>query len=186
MRRRIFLYSATAAVGVGGLVAALWPFFDQMNPDAAVRAAGDIVEVPLVDLEPNRQRIVRWHNWPIFVAKRTAKMLEALQEQKFISLLIDPLSEGRQQPAYAKNWHRSINPEYAVLVGVCTYCRCIPHHVADDALPPDVTGGYICPCCASRYYLPSRGPWQNLQSVSTQPRSIADIGGIRASDAVQS
>jgi ubiquinol-cytochrome c reductase iron-sulfur subunit len=122
MRRRKFLYCTTAAVGGGGLIAALWPFLDQMNPDAAVRAAGDIVEVSLVDLRPDQQRIVHWHNWPIFVVKRTAKMLDALHEQKFASTLVDPHSEGRQQPAYAKNWHRSINPEYAVLVGVCTYC----------------------------------------------------------------
>jgi ubiquinol-cytochrome c reductase iron-sulfur subunit len=151
MRRRIFLYSATATVGGGGLVAALWSFLDQMNPDAAVRAAGDIVEVSLVDLRPDQQRIVRWRNWPIFVVKRTVKMLDAMQEQKFASTLIDPLSEGRQQPTYAKNWHRSVNPTYAVLVGVCTYCRCIPHYVTDDPLPPDVSGGYICPCCASHY-----------------------------------
>jgi ubiquinol-cytochrome c reductase iron-sulfur subunit len=48
---------------------------------------------------------VRWQNLPIFVVKRTAKMLEAMQEQKLVNMLIDPLSEGRQQPPYARNWH---------------------------------------------------------------------------------
>ena len=151
MRRRTFLCSATAAVGGGGLIISLWPFLDQMNPDAKVRAAGDIVEVSIVDLRPAQQRIVCWHGWLISIVKRTTKMLEAMQDQKLSGMFRDPLSEGRQQPSYAKNWYRSIKPEYAVLVGVCTYCRCIPHYFADEPSQPDMAGGYVCPCCASRF-----------------------------------
>jgi ubiquinol-cytochrome c reductase iron-sulfur subunit len=38
----------------------------------------------------------------------------------------DPDSEQLQQPPYAANWHRSIKPEYLVLVGICTHLGCIP------------------------------------------------------------
>ena len=31
-----------------------------------------------------------------------------------------------QQAPYATNWHRSIKPEFGVLVGICTHLGCIP------------------------------------------------------------
>jgi Rieske Fe-S protein len=49
----------------------MWPFLDQMNPDARVRAVGDVVDVNVADLQPAQQRVVRWHNFPIFVVGRT-------------------------------------------------------------------------------------------------------------------
>jgi len=54
------------------------------------------------------------------------------------------------QPAYARNWHRSIDPAYAVLVGICTACNCVPAYYA-EASPLAMAGGYQCPCCASHY-----------------------------------
>ncbi|HLH91494.1 MAG TPA: ubiquinol-cytochrome c reductase iron-sulfur subunit [Xanthobacteraceae bacterium] len=148
--RRRLLYLGTAAVGAAGLAAGAWPFIAQMNPDASVRAAGDILEADLAGLAPGTQRIVHWHGRPIFIVARTPAMLAAMQEAAFVRVLIDPRSERRQQPAYAKNWHRSLDPAYAVLVGVCTREGCVPTFVA-DAPAPDVPGGYICPCCAAHY-----------------------------------
>lgn len=148
--RRTFLYLLTGSVGAAGVAAALWPLVDHMNPDAAVRAAGDLVTVDLADLHPGEQRNVFWHRLPIFVAHRTTAMLDAMRAPTFAAQLIDADSQARQQPPYARNWHRSIDPRYAVLVGVCTACACVPRFVA-DAMPDAVVGGYICPCCASRY-----------------------------------
>ena len=148
--RRGFLYVLTGSVGAAGVAAALWPLVDHMNPDAAVRAAGDVVTVDLRDLQPAAQRIVFWRRVPILVAYRTDAMLDAMRDQAFAAQLIDAGSQARQQPSYARNWHRSIDPRYAVLVGVCTACACVPRFVA-EAMPDAVIGGYICPCCASRY-----------------------------------
>ena len=148
--RRRLLFAATAAIGAAGLAAAAWPLIAQMNPDAAVDAARNIVEIDLAGLTAGTQRVVRWHDRPIFVVARTPAMLAAMQAPAFVRGLIDPQSERRQQPAYATNWHRSLDPAYAVLVGVCTRCACVPTFVA-DAPAPDVPGGYICPCCAARY-----------------------------------
>ena len=45
------------------------------------------------------------------------------------SALADVLSPGREkaqwQP-YARNWSRSIKPEFLVLVGICTHLGCVP------------------------------------------------------------
>lgn len=148
--RRTFLYLLTGSVGAAGLAAALWPLVDHMNPDAAARAAGDLVAVDLADLKPAAQRIVFWHRVPILVAHRTTAMLDAMRDQNFAARLTDAESKQHQQPSYARNWHRSIDPRYAVLVGICTGCGCVPRFVA-EAMPDTVIGGYICPCCASRY-----------------------------------
>lgn len=148
--RRTFLYMLTGSVGAAGVAAAFWPLVDHMNPDAAVRAAGDLVTVDLADLPPAAQRTVSWHRLPIFVAHRTAAMLDAMRDQTFVAQLVDADSKARQQPAYARNWHRSIDPRYAVLAGVCTACGCVPQFVA-ATMPDAVVGGYVCRCCASRY-----------------------------------
>jgi ubiquinol-cytochrome c reductase iron-sulfur subunit len=150
IHRRNFLYAATAAVGAVGVAATAWPLIDQMNPDAQVRAVGDIIEVNLLDLLPAQQRLVRWHNVPIFVVRRTPAMLDAMWEAAFVAQLFDPDSQKRQRPAYAKNWHRLIDPAFAVLVGLCTECGCIPRYFADASVF-NVAGGYVCPCCNLHY-----------------------------------
>ena len=42
LSRRSILYATTAAMGAAGLAAVAWPFIDQFNPDAAVRASGNV------------------------------------------------------------------------------------------------------------------------------------------------
>jgi len=121
-----------------------------MNPDARERAAADIVEIDLTALHPAEPRVLRWHDLPVFVVRRTLAMLAAMQEPDFVGKLVDPDSHKRQQPAYAKNWHRSIEPTVAVLIGVCTARGCVPTY-AGDAAALTMPGGYICPCCASHY-----------------------------------
>jgi ubiquinol-cytochrome c reductase iron-sulfur subunit len=148
--RRGFLYAATAAVGAAGLTAAAWPLIDQMNPDARTRAAGDRLSVDIGDLKPADRTVVHWQKLPIIVVHRTPEMLAAMQESSFLATLFDADSTKRQQPGYAKNWHRSLDPTYAVLVAVCTSCRCVPEYFAESSAL-NGAGGYICPCCASHY-----------------------------------
>ncbi len=173
--RRNFLYGATVAVGAAGFGAAAWPLIDQMNPDAGTRAKGDFVDVYLDRLRAAEQRVERWRQLPISIVRRTPEMLKAMQEPTFVATLIDPRSEKRQQPDYTKNWHRSIDPAYAVLVGVCTRCRCIPRFVAGDASTLGPVGAYFCPCCASRYDPAGRaysGPAQ--YNLAVPPHDIVD------------
>jgi ubiquinol-cytochrome c reductase iron-sulfur subunit len=157
--RRDFLYIATGAVGAVGVGATLVPLIAQMNPDASTLAAGAPIDLDLSKVQPGQQVIVRWREHPIFVVNRTPDILKVLQDPKMIDQLSDPDSTVAQQPSYAQNWHRSVKPEYAVLVGICTHLGCIPGF---DPQPnptspaTDWMGGYFCPCHGSKYDLAGR------------------------------
>jgi ubiquinol-cytochrome c reductase iron-sulfur subunit len=157
--RRDFLYIATASVAAVGAAAALVPLIDQMNPDAATLAAGGPVDLDLSNIEPGQQVLVRWRSRPIFVVNRTPAALKTLQSQGLIDRLSDPDSQYHQQPSYAQNWHRSIKPEYGVMVGICTHLGCIPTFFPQPSatMPAaDWPGGYFCPCHGSKYDLAGR------------------------------
>jgi ubiquinol-cytochrome c reductase iron-sulfur subunit len=128
--RRDFLYIATATVGAIGAAATLVPFVDQMNPDASTLAAGGPVDLDISKIEEGAQVVVRWRQRPIFVFHRSRQTLQTMQSKQMISLLADPDSKELQQPPYATNWHRSIKPEFGILVGICTHLgisRCSIH-----------------------------------------------------------
>ncbi len=152
--RRDFLYIATAAVGAVGAVAALVPLLDQMNPDASTLAAGGPVDLDVSKIEEGAQVVIRWRQRPIFVFHRSKQTLDSMQSAEMISLLSDPNSEQTQQPPYADNWHRSLKPEFGVLVGICTHLGCIPLFYPTPSAATPVSnwpGGYFCPCHGSKY-----------------------------------
>ena len=124
--RRDFLYVATGAFVGMGVLAATWPFIDQMNPGADVLSAGSPLGVDLSSLQPGQQVVVRWRSRPIFIVYRTPASLAALKSVSHRNRLRDPDSEERQQPAYAVNEFRSVRPKYLVVVGICTHLGCIP------------------------------------------------------------
>ena len=157
--RRDFLYIATGTVAGVGAAATLIPLIKQMNPDAATLAAGGPTEFDLSKVAPGQQILVRWRGRPIFVTHRTDALLKELQSASLLARLADPQSDELQQPAYAKNWHRSVKPEFGVLVGICTHLGCIPNFFPqpDPSQPaPDWPGGYFCPCHGSKYDLAGR------------------------------
>ena len=157
--RRDFLYVATAVVGAVGAAATLLPLIDQMEPDRATIAAGAPLDVDIGKVAPGQQIQVFWRSKPIFIINRTPAILKTLQQPQLAERLRDPNSEELQQPLYAKNWHRSAKPEYAVLVGICTHLGCIPmfYPNPDPSTPTaDWQGGYFCPCHGSKYDLAGR------------------------------
>ncbi|HET7849701.1 MAG TPA: ubiquinol-cytochrome c reductase iron-sulfur subunit [Pseudolabrys sp.] len=157
--RRDFLYIATGSMAVFGVAAAIVPLIDQMNPDASTLAAGGPVDLDVSTVQPGQQVVIRWRSRPIFVTHRTPKILDALKDKQLLDRLSDPESENRQQPEYAKNWHRSIKPEYGVLVGICTHLGCIPNFFPQPSPSqpaPNWPGGYFCPCHGSKYDLAGR------------------------------
>lgn len=157
--RRDFLYIATGVVGAIGAAASLVPLISQMNPDASTLAAGGPVELDLKSIAPGQQVVIQWRSRPIFVTHRTPDILQKLQEPALLSLLADPQSSELQQPPYAANWHRSIKPEFGILVGICTHLGCIPEFEPQPNPTSPVAnwpGGYFCPCHGSRYDLAGR------------------------------
>jgi ubiquinol-cytochrome c reductase iron-sulfur subunit len=157
--RRDFLYIATAAVAAVGAAATLVPLIGQMNPDASTIAAGGPVDFDLTPLQPGQQAVVRWRSRPIFIVHRTPAILAALQNPQLVAQLSDPTSEQLQQPPYADNWHRSVKPQFGVLVGICTHLGCIPMFEPQPnatSPAPNWLGGYFCPCHGSKYDLAGR------------------------------
>jgi ubiquinol-cytochrome c reductase iron-sulfur subunit len=146
-------------MGVVGTIAALLPFVDQMEPDASTLAAGGPVDFDLSKLQPGQQAIIRWRSRPILVTNRPPQALKTLQDTSLLARLSDANSSEPQQPPYVQNWHRSIKPEYSVLVGICTHLGCIPlfYPDASQAVPTaQWPGGYFCPCHGSKYDLAGR------------------------------
>ncbi len=155
--RRDMLYIATGAVAAVGAVSVIVPLVSQMEPDAATIAAGAPIDVDLSQVQPGQQILVKWRGHPIFIVNRPPEALKVLQEPDLVSKLADPHSKVMQQPEYAENWHRSVKPEYLVLVGVCTHLGCIPTFQPDKgSVDASWPGGYFCPCHGSKYDLAGR------------------------------
>ncbi|MDQ2804502.1 MAG: ubiquinol-cytochrome c reductase iron-sulfur subunit [Pseudomonadota bacterium] len=149
----------TGAFAALGGVAIAWTLIDSMNPAADVIAAGAPMDIDISKIEPGQQIVVRWRGDPILVVNRSPEMLKKLQEPTYVSRLSDPNSHVVQQPDYAKNWHRSIKPEFAVLVGICTHLGCLPSYLPKPSVSdpvPNWPGGYLCPCHGSKYDLAGR------------------------------
>src|SRR5271170_5105597 len=152
--RRDFLYIATAAMGAVGAAAALAPLIDQMNPDASTLAAGGPVDLDLSKVDEGAQIVIRWRQRPVFVFHRSKQTLDSMQSSQMIALLSDPDSGQMQQPPYATNWHRSIKPEFGIVIGICTHLGCIPLFFPSPSATVPVSnwpGGYFCPCHGSKY-----------------------------------
>jgi len=157
--RRDFLFLTTAAVAGVGAAATMWPLIDQMNPDASTIAAAGPVDIDIAALQPGQQIVMTWSAHPVFVVRRTPAALAELKNPALLGHLRDPQSELLQQPSYAVNWHRSIDPEYLVLVGVCTHLGCVPTYTPTPSKTdpvPDWPGGYFCHCHGSKYDLAGR------------------------------
>jgi ubiquinol-cytochrome c reductase iron-sulfur subunit len=146
--------------GAGLLGASIaWALIDSMNPSADVIAAGSPIDIDLRKVAAGQQVIVLWRGTPIAIVNRPAAALQILQSPDLLARLSDPQSTVHQQPPYAQNWHRSIRPEYAVLVAICTHLGCLPGYMPtpNATTPaPNWPGGYFCPCHGSKYDLAGR------------------------------
>lgn len=158
--RRKFLVSTTSVLGSVGIATASWPFLASMQIDAGAKSMGANVLIDVRKLEPGAQMTVSWRNKPVWILRRTQEMLDHLQNQALINHLRDPLSQvSEQQPEYAANNTRSINPEYFIVVGLCTHLGCNPTFQSDvgrTEFSTDWHGGYYCPCHGSLFDLAGR------------------------------
>ena len=153
--RRKFLLASTCVLGGVGALCALTPFVSSLLPSAKAQAEGAPVQVDLSKMEPGEQAIIEWRGKPVWIIRRTKEMLQTLSTNS--SQLRDPQSLTAQQPIYAKNEHRSINPEYLVLIGICTHLGCSPKYKPTlGELGAEWPGGFFCPCHGSTFDLSGR------------------------------
>jgi ubiquinol-cytochrome c reductase iron-sulfur subunit len=132
-KRRDFLFTTTYALGAIGLGAAIWPLIDQMNPDASVKALST-TEVDLSNVEIGKTITVLWRGKPIFIKRRTVKEIDEASKVDLKDLK-DP----------QKDSDRAKNPEWLVMVGVCTHLGCVPLGNKGEYK------GWFCPCHGSHY-----------------------------------
>jgi ubiquinol-cytochrome c reductase iron-sulfur subunit len=150
--RRRFLTATTAVVGAVGAAYTAVPFVASWAPSARARAIGAPVQVDYSKLEPGMLMRVKWRGKPVWIVRRTPEALSALKDLD--GSLRDPGSQEEQQPSYARNPHRSVNPEVLVLVGLCTHLGCSPTMVKASephSLGDDWKGGFFCPCHGSKF-----------------------------------
>ena len=95
--RRNFLYITTGTFTAAGAASLVWPFVDQMNPDASVKALAS-TEVDLRPIAPGQSITVLWRGKPVFIRRRTP---EEISEAKAVSL--DELPDPQDDAARAKN-----------------------------------------------------------------------------------
>ena len=138
VNRRDFIYTASTVVGVVGVGAAAWPLIDQMNPDASVKALAT-TEVDISLVKPGQSITVLWRGKPVFIKRRTEN---EISEAKSVSL------NELKHPE--KDEDRAANPEWLVMLGVCTHLGCVPLADKGDY------NGWFCPCHGSHYDISGR------------------------------
>jgi len=148
---------ATAATGGVASVVGVAPFVSSMLPSERARAAGAPVEVDISKIEPGQMVTVEWQGKPVWVLNRSHEMLQSVDQGD--EMFADPLSEKKQpdyQPPESLNARtRSLNPNFLVVVGICTHLGCSPSNRfkpgSEEDMPLDWKGGWLCPCHGSTF-----------------------------------
>jgi ubiquinol-cytochrome c reductase iron-sulfur subunit len=150
-RRDFIVILAQAFAGVGAAVA-LWPFIDQMNPDASTQALASI-EIDVSPVKPGQAITVSWRGKPVFIRNRTPQEVEAAKGVKLADLK-DPLARNEalpdNSPATDVNRTKKDKENWLVLVGICTHLGCIPKGQSMGEARGNY-GGWFCPCHGSHY-----------------------------------
>lgn len=153
-QRRFFLLRAISVLGGIAAAFALMPFISSWLPSRKVKAASDLITVDVSHLSEGQQMTIEWQGKPVWILRRSDKMLRQLSYPN--SQLRDPDSLTEQQPKYAKNNWRSRNPAYLVLIGLCTHLGCSPRYVPHLQHNSKKAGGFYCPCHGSEFDLAGR------------------------------
>jgi len=104
-----------------------------MSATADVLAMAKI-EIKLGDIPEGKNVTFKWRGKPLFVRHRTQEEIET-EAAVDVSTLRDPEHDT----------DRVKDPEWLVLLGICTHLGCVPISNAGEF------GGYYCPCHGSHY-----------------------------------
>lgn len=127
--RRDFIGTLTTVAGATGAAAACWPFISSMNPSGDVLAKAT-TEVGLSTIPLGGNITVAWQGKPVFIVHRTPQEISSAEATPG---KIDPQDDSK----------RVQNPQWLVVVGICTHLGCVPNRNAE--------GGWLCPCHGSMY-----------------------------------
>jgi ubiquinol-cytochrome c reductase iron-sulfur subunit len=136
--RRDFLLITTGTVAAIGGALALWPFIDSLNPAKDTLAVA-VTGVDLGLIEEGQAITVVWQGKPVFIRHRTQAEIE---EARSVDL--------GQLPDPEPDAERVKEPQWLIMVGVCTHLGCIPLGQKGGE-PKGEYGGWFCPCHGSHY-----------------------------------
>ena len=138
VERRDFIFTASYALGAVGVGAVVWPLIDQMNPDRSVKALAS-TEVDISSLEPGKSITVLWRGKPVFIKRRTK---DEIEEARNVDI--------KDLPHPEKDEDRAKDPEWLVMLGICTHLGCVP--LGDKG----EYNGWFCPVSYTHLTLPTK------------------------------
>lgn len=121
-----FVYASALRVAVLKLILSM-----TATKDVLAMAA---LEIDLGKVEMGQTVTVKWRGKPVFVRHRSEEDI-AEANKVDLKLLRDPQTDSE----------RCVDPEWLVVVGVCTHLGCVPLPNAGDY------HGWFCPCHGSHY-----------------------------------
>jgi len=133
---RVFNYAMLGATRViyGSFVRlAVIKAVHSLSASADVLALSKI-EVDISKVEMGRSLTVKWRGKPVFIRRRT--------KEEIASAVADDKADLRDKQSDAS---RVQNPEWLVVVGICTHLGCVPIN-GEGAYK-----GWFCPCHGSHY-----------------------------------
>src|SRR4029450_13652435 len=110
--RRHFLVVATTVTGVAGAAMTAIPFLASWKPSARAQALGAPVEADISKVELGAMIKINWRGQAIYIVDRTPASRAELTKPELTSRLRDPESKESEQPKYAQNATRALNPEW--------------------------------------------------------------------------
>jgi ubiquinol-cytochrome c reductase iron-sulfur subunit len=138
---RVFSYFMVGTLGVVSAAAAratVQDFLSSMSASADVLALAK-VEVGLSNIPEGKNIVIKWRGKPVFIRHRTAAEIAEANNVK-LETLRDPQADS----------DRVKNPEWLVMLGICTHLGCVPIGESGDY------GGWFCPCHGSHYDISGR------------------------------
>ncbi len=142
--RRDFLILTAGAMGGIGTAGLAWPFINSLRPAADTRALSTL-EVNLAPIAEGQAITAMWQGKPVFIRHRTPQEIQNARDEDN-GPLVDPEKDGDRFKE---------NPQWLVVVGVCTHLGCVPL----GQKPTDPRGdynGWFCPCHGSHYDISGR------------------------------
>ncbi len=133
---RVFTYVMAGTMGFVAAASAkgiVQDFLQNMGASADVLAMAK-VEVELAAIPEGRNVIIKWRGKPVFIRHRTQDEIDEANAVDVKKLRDPQTDEDRVQ-----------EPQWLVMVGVCTHLGCVPIGEAGDF------GGWFCPCHGSHY-----------------------------------
>ncbi|AMD20607.1 HDL137Wp [Eremothecium sinecaudum] len=133
-----FMVGSLGLLSSAGAKSTVETFVSSMSASADILAMAK-VEVSLAAIPEGKNVVVKWQGKPVFIRHRTpAEITEA--NEVSISSLKDAQTDA----------DRVKQPEWLVMLGICTHLGCVPIGEAGDF------GGWFCPCHGSHYDISGR------------------------------